>query len=319
MKITIWGARGSHPHPMTPSKFRDRVKSIVQRIRTEDIESNENRERFLASLPQWLWNIPGGNTPCIEVRLSDNNCLIFDAGTGIIPLSKSLFTEESGPTSFHLFFSHFHYDHVQGLPFFSQAYIPSTHMHFYSPEKDLEYTLKEHMQHPFFPVTMEDKMSPNQYYHHLEPDAAGGQQVRIGSGTVQWLGINHPGNAYAYRISEGDRSIIIATDYELSGADFEKTEENRNFFPGSDVLVLDTMYTLGEAIEKFSWGHSSFSMGVDFAHVWDSSRLLLFHHEPQYDDKRLYSNLQNARWYAERQNYRDLKIDIALEGMEIDL
>ena len=84
-------------------------------------------------------------------------------------------------------------------------------------------------------------------------------------------------------------------------------------------LVLDTMYTLGEAIEKFNWGHSSFSMGVDFAHAWKAKRLLLFHHEPQYDDKRLYKNLRNARSYAERQDYTNLHIDIAEEGMEIVL
>jgi phosphoribosyl 1,2-cyclic phosphodiesterase len=319
MRVTIWGARGSHPHPMTPSRFRDRVKSIVQRIGPEDITSNENRERFLAALPDWLWGMPGGNTPCVEIRLSDNTCLIFDAGTGIIPLSKKLFGEESMPAEYHVFFSHFHYDHIQGLPFFSQAYIPKTRMHFYSPERDIEYTLKEHMRHPFFPVTMEDKMTPNQMFHHLTPDADESPEIRIGTATVRWLGINHPGNAYAYRITEGDKSFIYATDYEISGSDFQQDTENRNFFPDSDVLLLDTMYTLGEAIEKFNWGHSSFSIGVDFAHAWNTRRLLLFHHEPQYDDQRLYANLRNARLYAERQNYRDMKIDIAEEGMEIVL
>jgi phosphoribosyl 1,2-cyclic phosphodiesterase len=319
MTVTIWGARGSHPHPMTPARFRHRVKSIVQRIRPGDISSNENRERFLAALPDWLWGMPGGNTPCIEIRLKDNTCLIFDAGTGIIPLSRKLFTEEAMPSSYHVFFSHFHYDHIQGLPFFSQAYIPSTHMHFYSPERDVEYTLKEHMRHPFFPVTMEEKMTPNQFFHHLMPDGDGKLEIRIGGASIKWLPVNHPGNAYAFRITEDGKSFIYATDYEIGQSDFEKTEENRNFFTDSDVLLLDTMYTLGEAIEKFNWGHSSFSMGVDFAHAWNTGRLLLFHHEPQYDDQRLYSNLRNARWYAERQNYQDMAIDIAEEGMEIEL
>ncbi len=319
MKIRIWGARGSHPQPMTPDRFRDRVKNIVQRIGPDDIASNENRERFLAALPDWLWAMPGGNTPCIEVRFDDNSCIILDAGTGIIPLSRQLFGEENPPRSFHLFFSHFHYDHIQGLPFFSQAYIPSNSMHFYSPERDVEYVLKEHMRHPFFPVTMEEKMTPNQFFHYLQEDDNGERGVVIGNARIQWLPINHPGNAYAFRISEGERSLIYATDYEIGRADFEKTPERRNFFPGTDVLILDTMYTLGEAIEKFNWGHSSFSMGVDFAHEWDAKRLLLFHHEPQYGDQRLYSNLRNARWYAQRQGYDTLTIDIAEEGMEIEL
>ncbi|AHC15143.1 MBL fold metallo-hydrolase [Salinispira pacifica] len=319
MKIRIWGARGSHPHPITPDQFRERVKSIVQRVREEDISSNENRERFLNSLPDWLWNPPGGNTPCVEVRLSDGSCLIFDAGTGIIPLSQRMRSQEPGIQDFHLFFSHFHYDHIQGLPFFSQAYNPSTSIHFYSPEPDVEYNLKDHMQHPFFPVTMEEKMTGKQHFHVLRSDHRGNRAIELNGAKVEWHDINHPGNAYAYRITEGDASVIIATDYELSDSDFAKQSRHGTFFANPDVLILDTMYTLGEAIEKFNWGHSSFSIGVDFAHAWGVKTLLMFHHEPQYSDKRLYNNLRHARWYAERQNYPDLDIRLAQEGMEIDI
>ena len=317
MKVKIWGARGSHPKPMTKERFQEKVKSIVQRIRPIDIASNEHRERFLASLPDWLWGIPGGNTPCIEVRTKDDQCLIFDAGTGIIPLSRQLFKEEYPSSVFHLFFSHFHYDHIQGLPFFSQAYLPETELHFYNPEEDLASILRNHMQHPFFPITMEERMTQRQHFHILETNSTKRNFLRFATTEVHWKAITHPGNSYAYKIVEDGKSLIIATDYELSGVDFEKTEDD--FFEGSDLLILDTMYTLGEAIEKFNWGHSSFSMGVDFAHAWKTKRLLLFHHEPLYDDKRLYTNLRTARWYAERQDYTDLHIDIAKEGMEIML
>ncbi len=319
MRAIIWGARGSHPHPMTPSAFRTRVKSIVQRIRPDDIKSNDNRERFLATLPDWLWSIPGGNTPCLEIRLSDNSCIILDAGTGIIPFSRKLFSEKTPPAAFHIFFSHFHYDHVQGLPFFIQAYIPQNSVHFYSPEPDMEFTLKEHMQHPFFPVTMEDKMTQQQFFHILSENERKEQRIEISNASIEWMQINHPGNSYAYKIQADGKTLIFAPDYELGNSDFEKTDQNRNFFDSSDVLVLDTMYTLGEAIEKYNWGHSSFSMAVDFAAAWNGRRLLLFHHEPQYSDKRLYLNLQNARWYAERQNYHNLQIDLAEEEMEIVL
>ena len=317
MQVRIWGARGSHPQPMALDRFQERVRSIVQRIRPVDIANSENRERFLATLPNWLWSMPGGNTPCVEVRLSDNSCLIFDAGTGIISLSKELSQEDLNV--FHLFFSHFHYDHIQGLPFFSQIYEPETEVHFYSPEQDVESILKNHMRHPFFPLAMEDKVTPQQHFHILGSNSAGEDSLRFATTKLYWKTINHPGNSYAYKITEAGKTLIIATDYELSAVDFEKTEENSSFFEGADILILDTMYTLGEAIEKFNWGHSSFSIGVDFAHAWKTKRLLLFHHEPQYDDKRLYKNLRNARSYAERQDYTDLDIDIAEEGMEIIL
>ena len=104
MRVKVWGSRGSHPQPMRLIHFRKRVRSIIQRIRPVDITSSENRERFLATLPNWLWSMPGGNTPCVEVRLSDNSCLIFDAGTGIIALSKELSQEDLNVFSY-LFFT----------------------------------------------------------------------------------------------------------------------------------------------------------------------------------------------------------------------
>lgn len=319
MKITVWGARGSHPHPMTPARFQDRVRSIVQRIGPEDISSNENRERFLSSLPDWMWHIPGGNTPCVEIELADGSCIVLDAGSGMIPFSQSLFSRPVTPELFHIFFSHFHYDHIQGLPFFTQGYFPNTHLHFYSPERDVEFTLKEHMHHPFFPVTMEGRMSQNQHFHVLEMSEERESSLTIGSATIRWFRLNHPGNSYAYRFDENGRSFIYATDFEITSLDFQNANGNRNFFQDCDVLLLDTMYTLGEAIDKYNWGHSSFSIGVDFAHSRAAKRLLMFHHEPQYDDRRIYANLRSARQYAQRQNYRDLQIDLAQEGMEIIL
>lgn len=120
MQVKIWGALGSHPSPMTPGQFQKQVTNIVQRIRPADITDDESRERFINSLPEWLWELLGGNTSCVELRLSDNTCIIFDAGTGIIPLARHFSREEPEVNVFHLFFSHFHYDHIQGLPFFYQ-------------------------------------------------------------------------------------------------------------------------------------------------------------------------------------------------------
>lgn len=314
MKVRFWGVRGSYPTPISPEILKEKISTVIQRIRPEDIESPAAKERFLAGLPDWLYGTPGGNTPCMEVRLSDGTCLIFDAGTGIIPLSRALAREKGKPGTFHLFFSHFHYDHIQGLPFFGQAYHPSIHLHFYSPVKDIEFILKDHMQHPFFPVTMEDRMSPHLHFHCIEDSPS----LDIGSGTVSWLPLNHPGGAYAYKVTEKGRSFIYATDVELSELDFDEAGAKRLFFNEADVLVMDTMYTLGEAIEKYNWGHSSFSLGVEFAMACKIKDFYLFHHEPNYSDKQLYTNLRAARWYAQRHK-SEIRIHLAEEGHSISL
>lgn len=313
MRIRFWGVRGSHPTPLSPDTLREKISTVVQRIQSRDLASPEARELFLASLPDWLYGTPGGNTPCLEVRLSDGTCIVLDAGTGIIPMGRSWLKSKRAPGTYHIFFSHFHYDHIQGLPFLAQAYHPSLSVHFYSPVKDMEFTLKDHMQHPYFPVGM-DKMTPHQYYHCLE----GQESIQLGTATISWMALNHPGGAYAYKITEDGRSFIYATDVELSEKDFSPDGAKRQFFQGADALVMDTMYTLGEAIEKYNWGHSSFSLGLEFAMACGVKDFYLFHHEPNYSDKQLYANLRAARWYAQRHK-NPVRIHLAEEGQSLTM
>ncbi|MGI9256771.1 MAG: MBL fold metallo-hydrolase [Salinispira sp.] len=319
MHIKIWGAQGSYPQPITPEFFETRIKSIVQRIRPSDIASTEDRERFLSVLPDWLVGILGGNTACLELRLSDNSLIIFDAGTGIIPLSRYLISEDPDRSAYHIFFSHFHYDHVQGLPFFEPAYNPENELHFYSPEPRLKEYLQNHMIHPYFPVRMEDVMTKNQHFHILSSGSLGERTLPFSDATMRWKEITHPGRAYAYKVTEAGKSIIYATDFGISKIDLEATEENIAFFKNADVIILDSMYSLGESIEKHDWGHSSYIMGVNFAMNWGIKKLILFHHDPQCSDKHLFKNLHSARSHAHIQNENELKIEIAREGMLIEL
>jgi len=313
MTIRFWGVRGSHPRPLLPEEVRSKIASVVQRIRTVDLESPESRERFLASLPPWLFGTTGGNTPCVEARLSDGSVVVFDAGSGIQALSAAMQRNHRSVRHFHVFFTHFHYDHVQGLPFFAPAYNPNVKVTFYSPRPELEQNLKQHMQHPYFPITMEEKMS------NLEFVVLGEGPLRLGDAEITWRELNHPGTAFGYQIREHGRTFVHATDVELLESDFEKTPENTRFFQGADMMILDTQYTLGEAIEKYNWGHTSFSLGVDFATAWATKRLYLFHHEPLYDDKKLHKNLQSARWYANRLGNTTLQIYLSEEGTEVEV
>lgn len=313
MRFTVWGARGSHPVPLSPQAIQSKISTAVQRIRPSDLVSPEARERFLASLPNWLFGTTGGNTACVQLEIDDHRQIVFDAGSGIVSFGFSQLRRDPPPQEYHIFFTHFHYDHVQGLPFFVQAYNPGAAVHFYSPIPDLEQVLSSQMRHPYFPVTMEEKMS-NLHFHQLQPEG-----LELYGAQVKWRELQHPGRAFGYRVDHEGRSFGYVTDVELQEADFKKTEQNARFFGDLDVMILDTQYTLDEAIEKYNWGHSSFSLGVDFALAWDAKRLFMFHHEPQYNDKKLEQNLSSARWYAHRIGGRQLPIDLAREGISIDV
>ena len=314
MRVRFWGVRGSIPSPQSPAQIRSKISAILERVKPEDLESPESRECFLADLPLWLFGTVGGNTPCVELREKKNSkeVIIFDAGTGIRELGIELSKERTKPTHYHIFFSHFHWDHLQGLPFFGPAYDPMVNVSFYSPMANLESTLYNQMTSPYFQVHMDVMASVKQFTFMTE-------EISLGSLKVSYKKVNHPGDCYSFRVNNGKKTFIYATDTELSANDFIKNDENSRFFENVDAIVIDAQYTLGEAIEKYNWGHSAFSLAVDFAANWGIKHMVLFHHDPTYDDRKLFNILQSARWYTDRMGIKGIKITLAREGLEIIL
>ena len=305
----------------------------MERLTPGDLESPEKKERFLAGLPQWLFGTVGGNSPCVSVHIDDlknddsvmaesggapgnttgkKEIIVFDAGSGIRELGIAMSKEKPKNSGYHIFFSHFHWDHIMGLPFFNPAYDPSVTLEFYSPIDAMETALHGQMTAPYFPVHMES-MASKKKFHTISG------QIKVLGVTVDFRKMNHPGDSYSYRIDDGNKKFIYATDTELSANDFHKNDENTRFFSGADLIVIDSQYTLGEAIEKYNWGHSAFSLAVDFAANWNIKHMVLFHHDPTYDDQKLFTILQSAKWYTERMNIKGVKLSLATEGMEIVL
>lgn len=312
MKVTFWGVRGSLPTPLSPERIRAKIEAVVQRIAVSDLENSNARERFISSLPPWIYGTVGGNSACVEIRTKKNEIFILDAGSGIRLLGKKLAKEEA--RVFHIFISHFHWDHIQGLPFFDPAYNQDSEIHFYSPSEDLKRILFAQMEEPEFPVTM-NAFTKKITYHTIVPN----ESFYVGDVQVTCKKMSHPGDSYAYSFLEDNRKFIYATDVEIFTKDFERDGENDQFFDTADVLVIDSQYTAEEAVEKENWGHSAFCYAVDFAAAWNIPKVLLFHHDPTYDDKKVYSILQSARWYAGYAVKKEINLDIAAEGLEIEV
>ena len=311
MLIHFWGVRGSLPTPLTPQQVQSKIMAAVQRVTADDIKDEEARARFVSSLPSWIFGTAGGNTTCVEVK-SLGNELIFDAGTGLRLFGKSQNLPKD--KKYNFFFTHFHWDHIQGFPFFDAAYDPESEFNIYSALENTKAVLEEQMNQPYYPVPF-TALTKKMNFMTLNP----GAPINIGNTQIVCCPMSHPGTSYSYAVIEGNKKFVFATDVELRSKDFDSSPIMERVFKGADCIVIDSQYTAEEAYRKQNWGHSAFCYAVDFAVHWGIKNVYLFHHEPTYDDKKLYSILQAARWYAQYIAHEDINIQLAKEDMEIQL
>jgi phosphoribosyl 1,2-cyclic phosphodiesterase len=224
----------------------------------------------------------GGNTPCVEM-LVDGYRLIFDAGTGIHVLGQSLLSHL--PVSGHLFFSHSHWDHIQGFPFFSPAFMEGNEFDIYGgviPQGvTIEHRLHDQMTQPNFPVPLQ-VMGANLRFHNLDY----GDRVKLGDVTVLTGLLNHPGGAMGYRISWQDYAVAYITDTEHLSTGLDR--HVLDLADQADVLIYDATYTDEEyhhpRTSKVGWGHSTWQEAVKIAQAAQVKKLVIFHHDPSHDD-----------------------------------
>lgn len=319
MRIHFWGVRGSIPTPLSAAQIQAKISAVVQRITEKDILNQDARERFIASLPQWIFGTIGGNTTCVEVESEQGNHIIFDAGTGIRELgvdAQNRFDYFDRPQTYHLFFTHFHWDHVQGLPFFGPAYDPRNTIIVYSTRPKVKEFLEDQMKWPYFPITMFGKggFSAKFEFRLIAPDEP---YIYIDDMRIGWHRVRHPGGCVAYSIRDSKKKIVFSTDTELRPQDFEKTNANCAFYNDAEMIIIDAQYTMTDSIEKIGWGHSTFSLAIDFATVWGIKKLVLFHHEPTYNDKKILAIQSSAQHYCDYAGADALEIFTAVEGTDL--
>ncbi len=311
MKVHFWGVRGSIPTPLTPEQVQAKITACVERITPKDLESEDSRMKFLASLPPWIYGTIGGNSPCVQLTADNGSTFLLDAGTGLRAFSKQNLHSEN--KHYHLFFSHFHWDHIQGLPFFEQAFDARTRIDVYSTFPAAEKILSEQSRRPYFPKSGSWDSMKNQFHFHLIKE---GEPFYLNDVLIQCHKMKHPGNSYSWSFTENGKKFIYSTDVELQSSDFDKSIPQNHFFADADVLVLDSQYTVAESLQKENWGHSTFCYAIDFAELWNVKKMYLFHHEPTYDDKKIHYILQSGKTYEDYKTHCNVELYLAQEGQE---
>lgn len=229
----------------------------------------------------------GGNTSCVEMRCGGRQ-LIFDAGTGLRVLGDSL----TAPVDADVFFTHTHWDHIVGLPFFRPAYDPQNRFVIWggrlAQNITIEQSLRQAMAAPLFPVPI-DVFRANVSFH----DVMAGATMEPHPGIrIRTASLHHPNGATGYRVDYGGRSVCYVTDTEHTPG---KPDQNiLGLIGDADIVIYDSTYVDAEMSRYAGWGHSTWQEGVRLCRAAGARRLVLFHHDPGRDDRSLAAIEQQA-------------------------
>jgi phosphoribosyl 1,2-cyclic phosphodiesterase len=246
----------------------------------------------------------GGNTSCVEIRI-DDKLFICDGGTGLRELGQDLINRGISPIVGHMFFSHTHWDHIQGFPFFAPAYNSENQFQIWGTNDEGERVhrlLSGQMHTDYFPVDF-GELSAGIRSATLSPEGENIQGV-----TVRFIEQNHPGGSLAFSFEKDGKKVIYATDHELDERIINRTESDENpdtlrvlpsefveFCRGADLLIADAQYSEEEYPSKVGWGHSRAHTAVDLAIQAEVATLALFHHDPMQSDRMVDLKVESCR------------------------
>jgi len=297
MKIRFWGTRGSIPSP------------------------GPRTVRY------------GGNCACVEVRTTNGDLFIVDAGTGIRELGISLMAKQ--PVTAHILLSHTHWDHISGFPFFPPAFAPGNTLTIYAArniDKRLEDVMAGQMEYTYFPVTLSDLPSEINYRELLE------ESFYVGAARITTHYLNHTSICMGYRLEADGKSVVYVSDHEpyglaLFGSDPPAERIGRGLRDGvvhvgdrrliewiseADLVIQDTQYTPEEYPKKIGWGHGSADYVTDVAILAGAKRLALFHHDPLHDDDAVDRIVSYCRDRVQEAGVT-LEVFAAAEGQALEL
>jgi ribonuclease BN (tRNA processing enzyme) len=255
----------------------------------------------------------GGNTACVLLESAGEPPLVLDLGTGLRALSERLGDVPDFRAT--ALVSHLHFDHVQGLPFFTLVDRPGSRLDVYGPEEEgtsFEHAIDALICPPYFPVRISELRGEISLY------GLGDEDLSVGAAKIKARRVPHAGTTLGYRVDLDGSSVAFLTDHQQPAhPGLELPHNVLELCDGVDLLIHDAQYTPEEFVARPHWGHSTVPYAVRVAAESGAHRLALFHHDPAHSDAQVDGLLAEATGLASRTGID--QVLAAAEGMTVHL
>ncbi len=323
MVIKYWGVRGSLPSSPSPEIVVKDFEVLIQGFFKAGFTRVDQIREYIGGL-----SIPqvggfGSATTCVQVS-SARTSVIIDGGSGIRLLGEQLMKAGAGRgRTYHIFLTHFHWDHILGFPFFTPFFLEGNKIHFYAIQPEAEELIRGVFKKPYFPVSFES-LPAQVKFHTLEPRVP----LKIEDMAITPYQLDHPDPCWGYRIESGNKVYAHCVDTEGTRSTREALGPDLPLYQNVDLMYFDAQYTLPELAEKANWGHSASQIGLDIAFRENIRYVIFAHHDPGASTADIYELKRQTRDYYQWKmktastNHASLptvRWRFAFEGLSVDL
>ncbi|MCO4793050.1 MAG: MBL fold metallo-hydrolase [Bacteriovoracaceae bacterium] len=317
MKLKIWGSRGSIPVSPYPQDTWNEKKDLLLDFHNSGLTPDDYlKSKDFNSVAGY-----GGNTTCVQVTSKSGSNIIIDGGSGIRPLGMSLLGSDlgKGQGEAHIYLTHYHWDHLVGLPFFVPFYIPGNKIHVYSVCEDLEEVFEILFKKPYFPVPF-NVIKAQIVFHQIEPR----KEFKVGDLKCTPYQLDHPDPCWGLKVNSDDKNFAHCVDTEGTRISRDKLGDDLPLYQGIDLMYFDAQYDFNDHLSKVDWGHSASQIGLDLAMREGIKKVLFTHHDPAASDAQITDLKKDTQRYFQEQRRAKTSLypvewDFAYDGLVVEI